>query len=372
MKTSTKNSKLTLSFMLIAFCAPLMIAQSIITIDNNPGSLTTYQTLQDAHDNAVPGDTIYVQPSSTSYGSATLSKPITIVGRSHSEIGAQSFLSDITIASSDVSLKGLSMGSVNTAVPPASAFSNLNINDCRLTGALELGNETSLSPNTIDIQNVQLRGNVFLNQIYVLADAINVVIANNVLTDGLRAYNSTSLSVSNNVFRVDTNSVFVFNYTSNTLSLVNNMFLFRSTQSNNRVRFREGDFNVSHSLVYNFIPSGSAPVFIAEQDGTYTESNTLFDTDPQFTDVDPSVISSFAGGSNYSTTIRPEDDLTLQPGSPALTGGNGGSQIGLYGNGYNYKTLGNPNGFPLLDVLSYDTSVPKNGDINVTIQAKAN
>jgi hypothetical protein len=63
--------------------------------------------------------------------------------------------------------------------------------------------------------------------------------------------------------------------------------------------------------------------------------------------------------------------LTLQAASPALTGGTGGSEIGLYNNGYLYDVLGNPKGIPVLDILNYDSTVPKNADINVTVKAIA-
>lgn len=370
MKTSTKTSKLTLSFMLIAFCAQLMTAQSIITIDNNPGSLTTYQTLQDAHDNAVAGDTIYVQPSSISYGIAVLSKPITIVGRSHSEIGSTSTIEDISINSSNISLKGLRIaGNVSTMVPTGTAFSNLSINDCVITNPhqLTLGLGTSLNPASIDIQNVQIRGNIFYGFVSIRSNAINILISNNVFNSQLRTYNSSSLAVTNNVFRLSSN--FITNYTSGTLTLTDNMFLC-NTSSGCSLTFSDGDFYLEHNLTYNY--GAGNFVFNSISGGTFTQNNTLENTDPLFTDIASNDSASFAGSGNYNPATRPEDDLTLQPGSPALTGGNGGSQIGLYGNGYNYKTLGNPNGFPLLDVLSYDSAVPKNGDINVTIQAKAN
>ncbi|QAA80458.1 hypothetical protein EI546_01370 [Aequorivita sp. H23M31] len=58
------------------------------------------------------------------------------------------------------------------------------------------------------------------------------------------------------------------------------------------------------------------------------------------------------------------------PGSPALTGGVGGTEIGISSN-FNYKYLGNPRGVPAMDIVSYNGTVPKNGTINVTINAKA-
>ena len=75
---------------------------------------------------------------------------------------------------------------------------------------------------------------------------------------------------------------------------------------------------------------------------------------------------------DVNDTINGAFDLTLQAGSPALTGGGGGSQIGLYNNGFRYNMIGNPNGIPTLDVISYDGAIEKGSNINVTITAKAN
>ena len=113
--------KLPLLFCLL-MTSGLAMAQTIITIDNSSQSTATYQTIQDALDNATAGDIIYVQPTGTSYGAATIDLPITIVGRSHSENNNISTLNGITIRSSNVTIKGI-------------AFSSL-------------GHQTSGSPNT--------------------------------------------------------------------------------------------------------------------------------------------------------------------------------------------------------------------------------
>lgn len=45
-----------------------ILAQTIITIDNNPTSTTTYQTIQDVLNNAATNEIIYGRPIRTSYG----------------------------------------------------------------------------------------------------------------------------------------------------------------------------------------------------------------------------------------------------------------------------------------------------------------
>lgn len=365
-----------------ALNSSVILAQSIITIDNNSGSETTYQTLQDAHDNSVAGDTIYVQPSSVSYGSAILTKPITIVGRSHSEVGKQSITDGIKIGTSHVTLKGLYVdGIITTTVsssetPNTPPFGNLNVNEC-YTDAFVIGNDTSSLPSPININNVQIRGNFCgSGGITVNSDINNVVITNNIILSAITVRNPSSTVFSKNVFRAiqpSSSSQFVIrNHDQiNSLILVDNMFIFNSTASSPNIYVFTGHVHFENNLTYNYNWSDVLFWVNTYSNASFTENNTLTNTDPLFTDVNPNVANSFAGEDGYDPSVRLADDLKLQPGSPALTGGSNNSEIGLYFN-YNYKNLGNPNGFPILDVLSHDPTVPKNGNINVTIQAKAN
>ncbi len=147
------------------------------------------------------------------------------------------------------------------------------------------------------------------------------------------------------------------------------MFIMK-TGTDRIINFVNGDWNLSNNLIYNY---GAGTVTFSTGSGaTFQENDTLFDTDPKFTNVDPTVSQSFAGSSTYNPAFRPEDDLTLASGSPALTGGGGGSQIGLYNNGFNYNKLGNPRDIPLLDIENSDGAVPTGGTLNVTVTAKAN
>jgi hypothetical protein len=147
------------------------------------------------------------------------------------------------------------------------------------------------------------------------------------------------------------------------------MFIIHDTSGDFGINFHGGDFNLTNNLTYNY---GPGEVILGRSGaGTFIDSFTLANTDPEFTNVDPTVTQSFADNSQYYPYARLEDDLTLQSTSPALTGGGGGSQIGLYNNGFLYNILGNPNGIPTLDVISYDGAVEKNSSINVTINAEA-
>jgi hypothetical protein len=345
-------------------------AQTIITIDNNSTSTTTYQTIQEAHDNATAGDIIYVQPSGTSYGNANIIKEITIVGRSHSEVGKVSQMGSVSIRSSNVTIKGMQFSNLSfsqtgaTAPPP---YVGLKLYECNFSSATY---GVFGTPNFAD--DIEVRGCVMTSTQSIYPDSSNILFSNNIFasTSPITTYITSTLVIANNVFRSTSTITLTNNDAADgTVILFNNMFLTNSG-SDRDINLNTGPFNLSNNLTYNF---GFGNMnFATNATGSFTESNTLLNTDPLFTDVDNTISQSFAGASTYNPAFRPEDDLTLQAISPALTGGGGGDQIGLFNNSFNYSKLGVPRGLPTLDVVSYDGAVPKNGNINVTITAKAN
>ena len=372
MKTISIFQKLTLLCVmgLISFS---LNAQTIITIDNNPGSLTTYQSIQAAHDAATSGDIIYVQPSVTSYGNLTLTKPLTIVGRSHSEPDKRSEIGTVSVRTSGVTLEGLYTSSISTSTsstPNTPPFVGLNITECS-TSSITIGSSSFSSTPIID--DVLIRGNVIRSSLNIRKDAINVIVSNNILLSNLETYITNSIAITNNVFKFTSSTTIENNTASGILNLHNNMFIINTSGTSSsfaKIYLRDGFFNLSNNLTYNY-GTGNDPEFVGFSGGSFTETATLANTDPLFTDVNPADSDSFAGSSTYNPGARLADDLTLQASSPALTGGGGSTEIGLYGNSFIYDVLGNPKGYPLLDVLTYDGAVPKNGNINVNIKAVA-
>ncbi len=60
-------------------------AQTIRRVNNNAGvtGVNVYTTIQAAHDAAVAGDIVYVEPSLSDYGSLTATKRLTIIGNGY-------------------------------------------------------------------------------------------------------------------------------------------------------------------------------------------------------------------------------------------------------------------------------------------------
>ncbi|MBX2923852.1 MAG: hypothetical protein KF746_16735 [Chitinophagaceae bacterium] len=72
--------KCTFIFLLAMLCRAENSFARIIRVNNNPGTATQYTTLIAAHDEASNGDTIHLEGSPTSYGTATIQKKLVIIG----------------------------------------------------------------------------------------------------------------------------------------------------------------------------------------------------------------------------------------------------------------------------------------------------
>lgn len=367
MKTPSSLKKMSL-ILCVLLANNLAMAQTIITIDNNFDSKTFYKTFQEAHDAAMPGDIIYVQPSPISYGNATIEKALTIVGRSHSETNNISRFDWVRINSSNTTFKGVSMMSLEVGSSVEKAITNVNIYECK-PGGLHLG-QTSGYDNPLN--GFVARGCV-IGDIVQHSAAKNILISNNIIQGQLVTHAPSTLIVSNNIFRFSDSFSFSNHVTEETALLFNNMFI-SNHEGSATIRFSGGPWNISNCLLYNYDDTYDVK-FVAVGHGSFLENNTLFNVNPLFTDVNKTVDFSLAGKTKliypYNPSERPEDNLTLQAGSPARTGGIDGSEIGLYNNNFQYSTIGNPRGVPTIDVVSYDGTVPKNGTINVIINAKS-
>jgi len=361
MKNQCQN--ISISLFLTFFSILSFNAQTTITVDNTPQSTTTHKTIQAAIDAATAGDIIYVQASPTSYGTATIDKALTIIGRSHSELNNISNLSTVYIYASDVTMKGLKMAGVTARSNVASTtISNVNIYESEFN-ALTLG----YSNTNYKLDGIVVRGCIF-NGINQQITGENVLISNNIITSTVTIYSPSTIVISNNIFRL-TSSLTFNNYApQETFILYNNMFVNNYGANANITFSGSGDFNVSNCLTYNYDANGTISFAGA---APFIVNTTLENTDPLFTNVDSAVYYSLAGPSTYNSATRLEEDLTFQAGSPALTAGGSGSELGIFNNGFNFKYLGIPRGLPVLDIVNYDGAVPKDGNINVTISAKA-
>ena len=164
-------------------------AQTIRRVNNNGITGTNiYATLQLAHDAAVGGDIIQVEPSTTAYGALNINKPLTIVGAGYflgenAPPALQATVFPATI--SDVNFLAGSTGTVISGLENNGAFfvrsNNITIQRCKIAGYIYLGytlvtdgavirqnygpgvQQSSISTNSLITNNIFINGTVNLS-----------------------------------------------------------------------------------------------------------------------------------------------------------------------------------------------------------------
>lgn len=344
-------------------------AQAVIIVDNNPTAPVAQNDLQAAIDNAPAGSTIYLQPSPTSYGSVTLTKNINLVGRSSSETGYVSTVSQIYIqaGSSNSSFKGLEVSSIgqNTHYT-TDIIENISIKECKVN-SITVGDYGgaiySKGKNwTIEGNNIDAISGYFGIE--------NLIVRNNLISS-LSFYEASSIFVAQNIFKPG--NVYIQNADINNsgtiLNISNSIFLGNSTYTGATCNL-SGKVNLQNCLSYDY--GGGTYTFTDVADShTVVFTGMLYNQNPLFVSVNPNAPSTQAEysianyGFNYLT-----DDLHLQAGSPAKLAGQGGVDLGIYHN-YDFRNAGNPFGIPTMKITNAASSVPAGSNLQITITAKA-
>ncbi len=332
-------------------------AQTTHTVSNVPGAEADFTSVQDAIDAAASGDTIYVQPSSTSYGTgAIIDKGLTIIGRSHSKTNASTQL-NITLNenSSNTTIKGIEGFISESFINIAGTINNLVITDCKSNIFLS---DVNAKNNTL------IQGNILSSLSF--NNNTNTIISNNIFDIGA-PLNFTDVStaiVSNNIFYEFGNS---HSSSTGTLTIANSIFVTNSNNSGITEISISGNFQINNCLTYDY--GGGTLMFVGDGSSTINEvNNTLLNTDPLFTNVDTSGSVTSIGFNQFEPQT---DDVSLAIGSPAIGAGEGGTDLGVF-EGYNFSNLGIPRGFPSITIQNANSTVAKNANLTVTISAQAN
>jgi len=150
---------------------------AIITVDNKYPSVGQYKTLQEAHDAAKDGDSIYVYPSKQSYSGLTISKRLTISGAIGVETSTVGSIS-LTVGSAGSIIDSLNTGSIHINSKGNTIRNNAN------TGYIKIYSENQVFKNNMNCGNIYIYANnqIFRNNVCgkVYIDADNVVIKQNI------------------------------------------------------------------------------------------------------------------------------------------------------------------------------------------------
>ena len=183
-----KNLSSLLFVLLLAVASQLASAQTIRRVNNNGITGTNiYATLQLAHDAAVSGDIIQVEPSTTAYAALVISKQLSIVGTGYflsqnapPTLQATAFPATI----GQVVFAGGSTGTVISGLESNGSFyveaNNITIQRCKTVGYINLGytlvtdgavirqnygpgvQQSSISTNSLITNNIFINGQVNL------------------------------------------------------------------------------------------------------------------------------------------------------------------------------------------------------------------
>ena len=327
---------LTCIMMLCLATAPTWAA--VWRVNNTDGVNADFTTLQDAHDAASSGDTIYVEGSENYYAGPTITKQLTIIGPGYflaENPETQANLSDANVSgwttfdtgSSGSLITGMHLVSTlyivtNSIVVKRNQLNNVNIGS---------------SDNSIITQNWISSGGANIDAIVISGHSNNHIIANNIIFhsySGLGAHCinmsiSASATIENNVISSLSNG---------------NINIYNSTFQNNILM--GGSSTGSNCVIRNNLC-----------DGTQLASGN----DNQL-NVDMSTVFMYTGST--------DGQYQLKAGSPALGAGYTGQDCGAFGGVTPYILSGIPH-IPAI----YDFGAPATGNqstgLPVYIKAKS-
>lgn len=328
MKKITTLSALILCMFLVSIPA----TAAVWRVNNTFGSSAHYTNIQAAHDAAttVNGDTLYIEASSSSVGTLSLSKKLVIIGTGYFlPQNPQTQASPLASFVDYIYFQTGSEGSKVMGLTISYVYlytSDIFITRCRLTYSSYpiYGVAAGLS-NIIITQNYISTGYWPYTAIYFPYSASNILISNNYIEGGI--------STGTDFFGIFTNNVF-YGYVSAYNSIFKNNILTAGTFYNYNCSFTH---NISADASFGNLNNNQENVSMA---------------------------SVFVGITGNST----DGQWQLLTGSPAIGAGENGVDCGMFGGPFPYVLSGMPN-IPSIYYLNAP-AIPSN-TIDVAIKAKS-
>lgn len=308
-------------FTLVTFLFSLSLLNStIITVSNNPAIPAQYTDLQEAIDDASPGDTIYVHGSSFDYGTADINKELHLIGAGFHPLRESSNKSEASIEfgseADNSSITGFDLYSVSRQFSSIVTNHYIVIQRCYVHSYIYIsGNNWLIRNNILEIIDTDYLG--------------NIIISNNVFTGrsynqaGIKDSDQSSVIIKNNIFiNPAYSSLFAFQNVENAV-IYNNIFFYIAPSGCENCIFNN---NLTYQTEQNSIPYGNN-----------SGSDNIIGEDPLFVDAEEDVFSIYY---NYQ----------LQETSPGHEAGTDDTDIGLYGGS---------NPWPEEDILSGEPAIPQ-------------
>ncbi|MFM9986588.1 MAG: hypothetical protein ACKVOK_15210 [Flavobacteriales bacterium] len=327
---------------------------NVYTVNNQVGFDADFDELNQAITSATAGDTLYVEPSSISYGAITLNKLLYIIGPGHnpdfSPYNASLSSLTFTTNSSSSVVKGLSLGVINN--PSSTVINDVVVSGCYIFAQNPFG----FSSNGTTLNNWIFEGNVFLSQsngISLNGLGANIIFRNNYL----QIYAGSNIMVNvpsgtvfdHNLFVASDNTGFssVISSGYSNIVITNNIVLVATTASS-PVEAGCGACLWENNLTYGVtIPLSALP------------GSNINDVNPDFANY-----IGVNGGYNYA------NDFHLDAGSVGENAATDGSDIGLYGGIFPFSSIGADSGTPqIVDFTIATSTAPSGGTITIHLNA---
>ena len=343
------------SFLLLTMTISVCANAKIWRINNNPGVVADFTSLDAAVNAAAAGDTIYVEPSATSYGTGSfnLNKRVVVIGPGYfldPANAAEPANTGLQVATKDSRIEFFRIGTGSDG----SKFLGITIaGSVYITGAANIAFEKVYFPSGAYFENgtsdnVSFRKCFFNNGVSINTSTTSVI---------------TNIAIENNIFY---NNAYV---SLNTLTGSGNIF------RNNSVVNNGNTFILVNTYIANNIFGSSQPAnFI-----NCTIKNNLFDIAQTLPGTAINNLVNIDMSSVYvnGTTGSLDSRCALKAGSPAIAAGlTVGSVVtpncGAFGATDPYKLSGIPN-VPSIYALTVPTSIPSgSATMNINFSTRNN
>ena len=299
---------------------------TIRTVDNNYPRIGQFSTLQEAHDAASNGDTIYVYPSQKGYTGITVTKRIILIGTGFG-------IPQANVQRSHIGNMTFDPGSQNSIIEGFDGNFQLIINE-----------------NYITAQRNKIGG------INLKSGHLGNIISRN-LINYIDIENQNEVIFKNNII-ITTFKICIFSYTSNSSIILDYNVLRHNYAYGDVLQLGGSNLKMTNCILLQGHFNG---VNTSESFNNICNSNQLSSVNGNIPNINMAEV-----------FVDPENnDFHLKPGSPAIGTGLNGTDMGIYG-GVTPFVDGRYPDIPAIYFLDVPLNAKQKEGINVIIKAKTN
>lgn len=336
-------------------CTISSLKSTVYTVSNNtalPGSPGQYTTIAAAMSAATSGDTIYIQPSATSYGGFTPTKGLTFIGAGYNPQTTSNLKSEVGNVyfgngSSNSKLIGLY---INGEVGWSNTFavSNYIVSRCQILYRFNMNNGSNDPSGRLLIENCLVFG----------------------YGGGSVLSEAAPCAVKNNFFDVGASGTITGLNTSYTDTIKNNTFIC----GGNPLAAMKNDI-IENNLFYNNFPDASNTTNTFNNNYVFGASTLPYGTNVGSGNISNTIptFNVFVCGQSFAYNV----DFRPLSGHACKNGGTDGTDIGMTGGAapmYRYPAPYPMTGEPAIpqvrDVTIPVSSVPAGGTLNINVKAR--